>query len=462
MTMLASSVKTIELLKSKYDECLLQHDQCRASRRPQFLPARLLEIKHSAVVVIRPDREVAQYATLSYCWGTTRTIQLTQETLERFTSQGITFDELPLTIRHACELCTGLGICYIWVDCLCILQDSVSDWAEASSFMDLTYNSSSLTIKASAGADSSYGLFRERSVWTQREAEIRFMNADAITGCCFVRGQTDSSLKGHADRRGWILQEDLLSRRLVTFTGHQLVWQCCTTHWNENGTVLQSSPNTDRLFPRPRLETSAMAVSRREEGLRTASPDLTLSKPWEEIVMDYCSRYLTFSDDKLPALSGLASWIQALLEPDMKAHYLAGIWRTHLPGSLLWYQSAVLPTYTTESRVPKAYRAPSWSWAAVNGQHLEWLDWRGQEMFANITDFATSSSDSDPFGRVTDGHLDVQAPVKRGSLIPDKFYIESFGFCDEFSDLQVIDCREGFTDTALGYTYFDSIEYAKG
>lgn len=82
---------------------------------------------------------------------------------------------------------------------------------------------------------------------------------------------------------------------------------------------------------------------------------------WYHLLEDYSFRQLTKPSDKLPALSGLARVLGACI----KGEYVAGLWSNALVEGLAWSR---LGGYSNPMTiVPRAYRAPSWSWASCDG-----------------------------------------------------------------------------------------------
>jgi hypothetical protein len=66
--------------------------------------------------------------------------------------------ELSNTFQHANIACRQLGIDYLWVDSLCIIQDSVSDWNDESVLMSQIYESSVCNLAATTARDGKDGL----------------------------------------------------------------------------------------------------------------------------------------------------------------------------------------------------------------------------------------------------------------------------------------------------------------
>jgi hypothetical protein len=157
--------EVIRLARTKIDECRLAHGECAASLDQAFMPKRVLDLyglsrgEERICLIVSPLGFRERYATLSYCWGSGPNLQLTTLCLRDYTDEGIPISQLPGTIRDACELCLGIGIRYLWVCSLCIVQDSEHDWIEQSSVMGTIYNCSDVTISAAKSKSCTAGLF---------------------------------------------------------------------------------------------------------------------------------------------------------------------------------------------------------------------------------------------------------------------------------------------------------------
>ncbi len=99
----------------------------------------------------------AEYIALSHCWGGKISPLLTTETLEPFQNR-LSYAALPANFRDAIVITRELGIRYLWIDSLCILQDSKQDWQQESKMMAAIYRDSTLTISAMASSGSTQGI----------------------------------------------------------------------------------------------------------------------------------------------------------------------------------------------------------------------------------------------------------------------------------------------------------------
>jgi hypothetical protein len=115
-----------------------------------------------------------------------------------------------------------------------------------------------------------------------------------------------------------------------------------------------------------------------------------LDESWHTIVHLYSRGRLTCSSDKLVAISGIARVIQER----SKDQYLAGLWRRQMEIQLCWF------AYINWQARPKAYRAPSWSWASVDSAcyYPETLQYATLQAHAHVLDAHVVPSGRDCFG----------------------------------------------------------------
>ena len=101
--------------------------------------------------------------TLSHCWGQTASLVLRKDNFRKFMAD-ISISELPIMYADAIQVTRELGIQYIWVDSLCIIQDSKEDWRHESAQMHQVYSNSYCTIAGAISKNSDEGLFFDRAV----------------------------------------------------------------------------------------------------------------------------------------------------------------------------------------------------------------------------------------------------------------------------------------------------------
>ena len=384
-------------------------------------PKRLLSvagcIDHRSVrLAISTDSNYkkAPYACLSYCWGERQTLVLTRNTLETFVTDGVRLDDLPATIRDACELCDSLAIPYIFVDSLCVLQDSPRDWDEAASEMCDTYAAAALTIAAAASKDCRNGLLNSRHWASSQVVELQARGPGGCKGICYIRGRLQPELEP-LESRGWAMQEGLLSPKLLTVGTAEMSWHCSCSVFRESEVAAAAAP-VDLLG-------KATGWSR---PLTIAMPprESRISDLWRAFIWNYSRRRLSLEKDKLPAISGVASWLSRFTRDwQQYQQYSAGIWYSKLPVDLLWYHDIPFAAQGehVEVQPPTMPRAPSWSWAAYDCPYLEWA-----------VHTEGSAEHAKPL-RCSEAELDLQGPIKRGWLVPDGTHPEQMDFwSDEY------------------------------
>ncbi|KAK3343651.1 heterokaryon incompatibility protein-domain-containing protein, partial [Lasiosphaeria hispida] len=343
-------------------------------------PTRLLDLGSGPLATVRLIKTsstplLGPYVTLSYCRGSAPTVKLTTATLATFMTL-LSARTLPATFRDAIEVTRHLGIRYLWIDSPCIIQDSADDWTAESSAMGCVYQNGLFNIAATASNDSGGGLFSvDRDPRTVCPA-VAMSNWDYCISSTYTVSRKNIWKDGVSDAvlntRGWVLQEQFLSPRILHFGVDRMYWECreleaCETFPRglPQAAHREGRPLTGRadgkgihLELRPPWEQSLIV-----KGLNFRDDDGELSPPWQKlptfkhyrvwraIVETYSRTHLSHAKDKLVAISGLAREARRVLNDD----YLAGLWRKHLA----WERS--------HSR-PSAYRCPTRSWAPIDGE----------------------------------------------------------------------------------------------
>lgn len=252
------------------------------------------------------------------------------------------------------EVTKRMGIRYIWIDSLCILQDSHKDWNNESQHMAEVYRHSFCNIAAADAESGTAGLFRRRKLVDVEPCRVNttWNNLSQGTIFCadwFSRDEMDFSPLA---RRGWVAQEMVLSPRVVHFARTQVWWSCAELQANEtfpdripNGTENKLSMFSDN-FPHEK---------------NTTETNLQRLELWGKAVHAYSIGDLTFrSKDKLMAIAGIAELVGF-----PASSYLAGMWRENLADQLAWMTCFHAPEQGTRNVIE--YRAPSWSWASIDG-----------------------------------------------------------------------------------------------
>ena len=399
-------------------QCLQDHKRCQLSG-PQAAPSRLLDLKSvnrytrgGTVRLVELNlNSVAsyQYACLSHCWGTGPIVTTTSSNLSSHRS-AIPFNSLPKTFQEAIIVTLELGVFLLWIDSLCIIQDSASDWDEESKNMASIYRNSRFTIAASRASGSDQGCFSETPVeYVGHELCTR----DSATGTEYsfwVRKPINHSTWPLL-KRGWVFQERLLSRRVLHFTNEELVWECKETTACECSHALTAWTRATSLDSKSQYHGNIESATRSR-----------LSDAWRDMVTRYTAMNLTYDKDIFPALSGLAKDMEA--QARGLRGYCAGTWEEKRVIDLLWRQ-------LSSKSGPRHWRAPSWSWAStasrvgyesMGGRRLSTASIN--KLHARVLDARQSQRGPDPHGEITFGSITLRGRLAAATPYNDKGRID--------------------------------------
>lgn len=334
------------------------HKHCQYSR-DTVLPLRVLDVgqpedSHPTVKLRINDVDTrAQYLALSYCWGkqpdsAAKPLQLQKDNLKQLVA-GIKLESLQQSIKDAIFATRKLGFRYLWVDALCIIQDCAEDKETEISRMASIYKNASVTIAASSSENAAHGFLTQKIRPYCPDYEVRIPMANNATGTVYL--STGPYEPDHPlDKRGWTLQEFMLSSRMLIFSDYELLWQC-----KEVDLRSVSTRGLEYLQP---LESLPWTVF--DNGAEPFFGNLEADKLylWKTIVQQYTDRNLTNTDDKLNAVMGITSELETLWR-DINIY---GLWTKWFIDLLAWHKPDI---EREEGRNLK--RAPSWSWASLDG-----------------------------------------------------------------------------------------------
>jgi hypothetical protein len=445
------------------------------------MPTRAIDVgdENTPPKLITTHGRIDTWIALSYCWGGDSEFIHNDNTVSSLEA-GIPLNDYPPTLRDAIVITRALSIKYIWIDALCIKQDSPQDWATEAAKMGEVYSGALLTICAANSPSTLSGIFSKRKAGlSENGLEWKELTTLETSAKVYLRSGSelwDHSLQNSAlQTRGWTLQEGLLSPRTLSYGAQQMIWECQQHQEDEGGRITQPTQEyRSKRFIQQLLQAGKQRISKppsllerlhlRSSKQREWWKSLSIHDPydkWYEITEQFTSRSLTKDTDVLPALSGLAQAFQPILN-DV---YLAGHWKKEIMATLTWSRNAIRPfDHSTrfDLKKPSAYLAPSWSWASVLGNHYAMSStWKVRDALASSTlktaqiiDVYTIPKGNDPFGQISGGEL-----VLRGRFFPIQtlppVWTVSNPFPDEPSDLPAFSALERLT-----YNYMRIVDNA--
>ncbi|USP82144.1 HET-domain-containing protein [Curvularia clavata] len=419
------SENTIKQAKLWIETCTSRrkgHSHCRpynagASR----LPKRVIRVgSHDGDAVhlhISKGNEAAQYVALSHCWGGKTPIMTTTN---NYTDH---IDNIPLplpkTFMDAVSVTRKLGVEYLWIDSLCIIQDSVEDWSEQAPQMASIYGNAYCTISADAAENTSDGFVEgsRRAGHIPHVIEFTYQGQEfavhvrarrhhlpqqplhdfaTVTfqpqgeaGCLVLNDTLTTAPYSTLFSRAWVFQERMLSRRTLHFGHSETGWECrslvdceCSPYRLSHGYI-----DTRQLSIKSMMEVY----------------------PWSSILQHYTKLRITVPGDRLVAVAGLAKERYRV----SGVPYYAGLWADKMIGEMLW-QVADRPS--AEGPAVRLTIAPTWSWASISAE-VSWgigsalhdnldhqeccLDWR-------VLSLKLTPEYQDPFGATIQAILTIR------------------------------------------------------
>ena len=432
-----SSGNNFSIARDWLGSCQSNHIKCGLGTDTP-LPTRVIDVGSNdpefVPRLVSTTDTMGKYAALSHCWGGNIDFQTTTETIDHM-FQGMSLTKMPVNFRDAITITQNLGLRYLWIDSICIIQNS-RDWEiEASKMADI-YANATVTIAAAVAHNSTYGILRHSTPETPL-FRINFDDEATPDDELLVFPTSQKTRRqakeehfeecvqdGVLASRGWTLQERLLSRRILHYGRNEIFWSCQEAIWSGSG--IGADPSI-QLFLKNNISDAQIS----EDGFKSCR-----YAEWYETLSHYtASRELTKRSDKLPALSGIASSIQKLTGDS----YMAGLWRSELLLGLLWQIDSV----ESIKRANPA-RGPSWSWVNFDGS-IHFLGHLSERIrykeLAKIEDITVDVvSDANPFGEVSGGRLTLTTKLLeldfslRGALRRTKLFLRSVMDYDDISE----------------------------
>lgn len=408
----------IELATQWIHTCSMTHKACGHIENTD-LPTRIIHCGSSGIDprLIRTSGLKGQYVTLSHCWGEVKPPVTTKHNINDRLLR-IPYSTLPQTFRDAVDVVRKLGFQYLWIDSFCILQEDEEDWKRESALMGGYYSQSALTITGPAAENAFAGFLHHTCPCpTGDDNRLLFQFGEksilvgfGVDSYPFILSYPEPSA---IDTRAWIVQERLLSHRVLYFGKEQSYFECNTAM---NFETLEHPIKATKRFlrgdPGWRIQKGALL-----------EPNLTT---WYLIMDTFGLTNLTEAKDKLPSVSGLArSFADAFDDA-----YLAGLWSKDLAFGLSWRASEHIQQRTLK---PARYSGPSWSWTSTtksfhypltdvlgHDDHVPWNAWEGEldavktgkiAFCVEVTPTELTLAGDDKFGEVIAGSISVTGKI---------------------------------------------------
>lgn len=372
-----SSEQAFESIRRWLSLCEADHKICN-SWTGGSLPCRVLEIQSINplhVRVVENCRESKRYACLSYRWGPeTQSKSLNRGNLDEYKA-GIPEAQIYPLVKDAITAAHRLGLRYLWIDSYCILQGYDGDWHIQAANMASIYENAYFTICATFPEDGG-------NMFTTSTPKSLGTHITEIGGKpVFVREQLMSP-SGPTLGRAWVFQERLLSNRVIYFTEHEIAWECRERMWCE-------------------CESCGDEASSWLGGGRPGVPKVLPKLEWKAIVKEYDNSELTYKEDKLPALAGVA---RRHGESSGKT-YLAGLWKEDMPTALMW----VRPDGGVRPLDQQCKVAPTWSWASLPSGNCRFRDFDANSV--RLLGYSRSSPEADIYTATGKTEITIEGPV---------------------------------------------------
>jgi hypothetical protein len=394
----SGSRKCLDTAASLVSNCIDKHERCATEVTP--LPSRVLDVGSTGDTIRLmdcPSGLRGKYICLSHCWGSSETLTTTQESYQKRIS-GISLSHLPKTFLDAIIVARHLGIRYVWIDSLCIMQEDQDDWARESGRMTDVYCNAYLVIAANHARDGSEGCFHSRPA----RPSSKFTLAEQGEICAQLLYPGDEVTwsgrefdKEPLSKRGWALQERVLARRILHYNTRQILLECNHGIIGEDGSSFEERYCCDL--------SGLINETKESQNIKSHNPQLSPEHTmWNTLLWSYGLRRLTKPTDKLPAISGLAK----LFKSRFDAQYIAGLWSDALIEGLAWQGIGHRAPASATS-----YTGPSWSWAsyagiAATGLGGDWID------VAKVEDWNVElQNEGNVFGEVKNATISVRGPV---------------------------------------------------
>lgn len=350
-----------DLLKKMVNTCASTHEECKREKM-EDREMILIDVEEMCLVQVKS----VQYITLSYVWGGKPIFKTTRENFQSLQIPGA-LDSVSRLTRDVASVVKGLGVKYLWIDVLCIIQDDEGHKRVQINRMADIYGNSCLTIVALTGNDSDSPL---PGISTPRPQTISVIHGMPFS--FHLSGLTQTAHDQRYETRGWTFQERLISRRCLYFCDRQVYLECrkiCTSDHE------QQFPEQDRgRYSVPLNPLHALHLKDKDKIGRVGGVEkfsLSAIETFITVVCQYTARTLSFPSDIENAFLG----VQAFMGRKLGWRFIAGLPVGVFDWALLWVPRGQLKRRSWIDGRGKEVRPPSWCW----------MGWEGQVSFACYT-----------------------------------------------------------------------------
>ncbi|KAK8235114.1 heterokaryon incompatibility protein-domain-containing protein [Phyllosticta capitalensis] len=437
--------------QSHISECLLLHDLCAIPNEFPVIPTRLIDVSpdgNGSDVRLQDCTLLGtslEYAALSYCWGGYEPKCTTTNKTLQTNLHGISWDLLPQTFRDAVKVTRGLGLKYLWIDSLCIIQGNEKDWCKESGRMFDVYKGAKVTLAALFGENPTTGL--RVATMKQQIQIVANLQLGQSSHPLYIRrhhylwyqawGWREmmpvQKINYPLLKRAWTFQERIISPRVLFFTQDEVIYQCASKVKCECGSATRSwGKRAAKEFSEKTGITKATQLKedrkakgtlesfgktqKRDNDKKRDKESFKIQETWRRVTTSYSDLDLTKKRDRLAAIAAIAEQFQRVR---LESKYLAGLWSDSLPDDLIWmYESVGDPRETPSSHKKeknRPFNLPTWSWASIHGP-ITYFGEAWSTYLVEIVEARCRYADDNHFGALESSTLVLKSRVVHCTL----------------------------------------------